>query len=68
MPLYEYSSTFIEMFSVENDETKKGIDLYSYYNCKMGLYILIFEIFIIVIYGIFIRTGTDSASVTYYYL
>lgn len=45
-----------------------GVSLYSYYNCKMGLYILIFEIFIIVIYGIFIRTGTDSTSTSYYYI
>lgn len=26
----------------------------------MGLYILIFEIFIIIFYGIFLRTGSDS--------
>ena len=34
----------------------------------MGLYILIFEVFIIVIYGIFVRTGTDSSVTAYYYI
>jgi hypothetical protein len=32
----------------------------------MGLYILIFEIFIIVLYGIFVRTNTDSTLTAYY--
>lgn len=30
----------------------------------MGLYILIFEIFIIVFYGIFVRTGYSMASIS----
>ena len=28
----------------------------------MGLYILIFELFIIIFYGIFVRTGTDTTT------
>lgn len=30
----------------------------------MGLYILIFEVFVIVLYGIFVRTGSSTAAFT----
>ena len=50
------------------------IYLFSYYiaiafkyyiiTASMGLYILIFEVFIIVIYGIFVRTGSTLSAIT----
>ena len=47
---------------IYNQLIKYEQDQYSYYNSLMGYYILIFELFIIIFFGIFVRTGNDTVS------